>query len=463
MRFLDWLDRMAANRIPWTGPWLLTRLCPPKLAQADSLQSNERKMPSKLLEKYEMDADRRRARKAYLGISEQDERALARVQHQFAEFAPKLAEGFYRHLLAHAETARFLQDPELLERLKQEQMGYFSELLGGVYDDAYFERRLRVGEAHNVVGLAPTWYLGAFNQYLQLMLPFVAEQTGGKTTPEVLALLKVIFLDIGLALETYFAEAMDRLRQRNHELEQALQMYWQAELKAKQYAKLAGHEIRGSLNAIAAACETAAEDLEDNPQDVGELLESAHARCLKTARVVDSILSEPDYAGQPRWVDARELIREVVSRMDLYSVQRKVEFTLPEQPVRVWADPIGLREVFANLISNAAQNLDKDPGNISVVYRHEGDEQVFCVADNGPGIPKHLHDRVFQPFVRGSKGSAHQGKGLGLHFVCAIVAQHGGRVWVESVPGDGSRFYFSLPSEPAPQHAPSRQDVVGNA
>lgn len=404
-------------------------------------------MSSKRVEEYGIDQNRRQQRKAFLGLSREDELALGRLHERFAELAPRLAEGFYRHLLAHDETARFLQNPELLERLKREQMHYFAELLSGEYDEQYFERRLRVGETHNQAGLEPVWYLGAFNQYLQLVLPAIADQTGGKMTAEVLALLKVVFLDIGLALESYFAEALNRMRQRNQELEQALQMYWQAELKAKQYAKLAGHEIRGSLNAIAAACETAAEELDENPNEIREMLASAHERCMKTARVVESILAEPDTAGQPRWVDARELIREVTSRVDLYAARAAVEFILPEEPVRVWADPVGLREVFANLVSNAVEHLDKDPGRIRIEYHNgDGEEHVFCVADNGPGIPKHLHERVFRPFIRGPGQGTQQGRGLGLHFVCAIVAQHGGRVWVESAPGEGSRFYFTLPA-----------------
>jgi signal transduction histidine kinase len=401
---------------------------------------------AKFLGKYELDAKSRDDRKEFLGISSEDERMISALRERFAEFAPRLAEGFYRHLLSHPETARLLEDPQLLARLKVAQMRYFEELVSGNYDAEYFEQRVRVGEIHNAVGLEPQWYLGSYNQYVQLAFPFFAEQLGAPMPVALLALLKVIFLDIDLALQTYFAASTERIRQQKEELQHAVDMYFQAELRAQQYAKLAGHEVRGALQSISAICETVAEDFGENlPDEARESLLAAHRRCLKTHTIVENILSQPDRAGQETTVNARQLVREVGDRLDNYAGDKIVQFTGLADDVQVWADPIALREVFANLIANAIHYADKTPVQIAVEYLPTAEEHVFCVADNGPGIPPEVQRQVFEPFFRREQGKkGHQGRGLGLHFVRSIASRHGGRAWVESTVGEGSRFYFSL-------------------
>jgi signal transduction histidine kinase len=114
-----------------------------------------------------------------------------------------------------------------------------------------------------------------------------------------------------------------------------------------------------------------------------------------------------------------------------------------------WGDAAQLREVFANLVSNAVRYLDKSPGLVEISYRADGRFYTFCVADNGPGVPKELRERVFDPFFRGpfAEGKP-RGTGLGLYFVRTIIEQTGGRVWVESTPSEGSRFFFTIPRGP---------------
>ena len=71
------------------------------------------------------------------------------------------------------------------------------------------------------------------------------------------------------------------------------------------------------------------------------------------------------------------------------------------------------------------------------------------MADNGPGVPEVIRERLFEPFVRGPGVAGRRpGTGLGLYFVRTVVEQGGGRVWVESTPGEGSRFYFTVPRRP---------------
>ena len=182
------------------------------------------------LTRYGMDEAERRRRKAFLGITEADAENVRKLRDAFAEHARGFAERFYEHLLADPHTRAYLRDPEQLRRLKGLQAEYFAQLLDGVFDVPYFEGRLRVGVTHQRIGLSPVWYLGAYNQYIQLTFPMFVRAFGDdleKVLPLLLSLVKVIFLDVGLALDTYFQEATAQLRQRNEELQQALGLYWQ--------------------------------------------------------------------------------------------------------------------------------------------------------------------------------------------------------------------------------------------
>jgi signal transduction histidine kinase len=82
---------------------------------------------------------------------------------------------------------------------------------------------------------------------------------------------------------------------------------------------------------------------------------------------------------------------------------------------------------------------------VRISAQQVGAETVFCVADNGPGIPEADQERIFVPFHRLPQHRQQPGSGLGLYFVRLIVQEQGGRVWVESTVGQGSRFYVALP------------------
>src|SRR5262249_33100123 len=179
-----------------------------------------------------MDESERLERQRFLGLTEADAAHVRRLRETFAAHAREFAESFYRHLLADERTAAFLTDPVQLARLKDLQAAYFAELLEGKFDQSYFEKRLAVGHTHQRVGLEPVFYLGAYNQYVQLTFPLFARALGNdleKALPPLLSLIKVIFLDVGLALDTYFQAATEQLQQRNEELQQALGLYVQAQ------------------------------------------------------------------------------------------------------------------------------------------------------------------------------------------------------------------------------------------
>jgi signal transduction histidine kinase len=112
----------------------------------------------------------------------------------------------------------------------------------------------------------------------------------------------------------------------------------------------------------------------------------------------------------------------------------------------VYADRIRFRQILLNLLSNAVK-FTPEGGTVSVDC--SSDEQIaqFCVCDSGLGIPPQEHQTIFNKFhqVGPTTKGVREGTGLGLAITKHLVEQHHGRIWVESEPGHGSKFYFTIP------------------
>ncbi len=116
---------------------------------------------------------------------------------------------------------------------------------------------------------------------------------------------------------------------------------------------------------------------------------------------------------------------------------------LPE----VHADFQQMVQLMENLIGNAIKFRQDDPPTVHVSALMNGDEWVFSVKDNGIGISTEYSDKVFQMFQRLHARETFPGTGIGLAICKKVVERHGGKIWFESKPGDGTTFYFTLPAK----------------
>ena len=141
-----------------------------------------------------------------------------------------------------------------------------------------------------------------------------------------------------------------------------------------------------------------------------------------------------------------ELLREIAEALQPKLAAGRASLTVDELPACA-GDVVQLNEVFSNLLDNAIKYLDRHRhGEIRVSGQSVDGMSVYCVEDNGIGIVPEQQERVFDMFHRAHPDEVTQGEGLGLSIVQRLVERHRGRIWLESEPGRGSRFFVSLPA-----------------
>jgi two-component system sensor histidine kinase KdpD len=230
------------------------------------------------------------------------------------------------------------------------------------------------------------------------------------------------------------------------------------------------HDLRSPLTAIATAGEALqSATLTDAERE--ELGAAVMDEAQRLSRLVDKLLDLSRLQGgaaDPRreWCSVDEVLRVAIDETP-HAPGFNVAID-PDLPL-VRADAAQLERAFANLLENAARYGGTYP--VAVRARVVGHRMLIRIVDRGPGIPGPQLERVFEPFYRApsSHGDGHVGSGLGLAVVRGFVEANGGRVWAESLPGQGTTFVVELPLDPEPDEdegddaAPSTPIRAGRA
>jgi chemotaxis family two-component system sensor kinase Cph1 len=146
---------------------------------------------------------------------------------------------------------------------------------------------------------------------------------------------------------------------------------------------------------------------------------------------------------QPSRTDMEAVLRQALLSTDKLITERSVVISHDPLPC-VWGDFDMLAKVLQHLISNAIEYCGTPSPRVHISSRRVEAEWVLSVQDNGPGIEPAFQNRIFMPFKR-LHGKEHPGNGLGLAFCKKAIELDGGRMWIESAPGAGSIFYFTVP------------------
>jgi signal transduction histidine kinase len=213
------------------------------------------------------------------------------------------------------------------------------------------------------------------------------------------------------------------------------------------------HELKTPVALIKGYAETlrredADWDRETMQESLGVIAEEAdHLTHLIDSLLEASRIQAGGLKLEPTDVHMPRLAERIVAGVQTQTRVHTFELDFPPDFPPVWGDPERLREVMSNLVSNAVK-YSPDGGTVWVGGRIDQTGATMYVADQGMGIPPEEQSRIFDRFHRVESGlhRSTEGTGLGLYLVKAIVEAHGGRVWVESAPGRGSIFIFTLPT-----------------
>lgn len=225
-----------------------------------------------------------------------------------------------------------------------------------------------------------------------------------------------------------------------------------------QFLANVSHELRTPLTAIVTYGEVLAEELlgpltERQREAVQSIIHSGK----QLLEMIEEVLTYARASAQairlePSAFDLREVVREVYRTNASLFVTRGLEYAeeFAEDLPLAWADRAKIQHVLGNLVGNAL-DFTPPPGRVSVRVRRWPENPVWLevqVADTGIGIDPQHHELIFREFaqVDTSHARRHHGTGLGLTIARNFVQMHGGRIWVESALGAGSRFYFTVPS-----------------
>ena len=217
----------------------------------------------------------------------------------------------------------------------------------------------------------------------------------------------------------------------------------------KNFSHNAAHEFRTPLAVLKTRIGLLRKKGDMSPQAVQEFVRTVEGEVDRLSAIVGSLLelTNLEQNGREEQVAADGLLREVTEEMTVQARARQISLLLVADPCEVTGNRALLRQAVSNLVENAVK-YSPDGSKVQLIARREEDFVILEVTDQGPGIPRELLERVFEPFFRVDDARSRQqgGAGLGLALVRAIVEAHGGTVCVEENDGGGSRFVVKLPA-----------------
>ncbi|MEE9382277.1 MAG: HAMP domain-containing sensor histidine kinase [Nannocystaceae bacterium] len=373
--------------------------------------------------------------KNYVGFGPRDSACLKVLLGPAQEEFHRIADHFYELIFRHPEAKRAISGgEEQVQRLRHTLVEWMRSGLAGPHDEAFYERRARIGRVHVAIHLPQHFMFTAMN-VMRIDFRSVVERSFGHDPKQRRAvddaIDKLFDLELAIMIQTYSEDSEDRLRRRERLA------------TIGQLAASIGHELRNPLGVMGSSVYLLRRKLEGHPE-VGRHLDRISTQIDNCDDIVTNLSSMArDRTAKWQVLDFDALVADCLEALELpASVEMRtgVRVTQPST-----GDRILLRQVVTNLARNAVQAVASLGGEVHVEIIGDSEKVSISVRDTGPGFDLDLLPRVFEPLVT----STARGTGLGLSLVARAADRLGGKVVAVNRPSGGAEVRLEYAPRPA--------------
>lgn len=263
--------------------------------------------------------------------------------------------------------------------------------------------------------------------------------------------VEVIFTPVKTALQTYLLATIIDITERKKQEETIRKQLIELQVKneeLEQFNYITSHDLQEPLRTMSNYIHLIEEDYGDRIDgEVKSHLGTMGASIGRMSHIVKSLLSYGKLGRKRKLVptDCNEVMDDVTADLGNMISTNNAKINIACRLPECYAYKTELRQLFQNLVANAIKFRKQDAHpEVEINNEKKGDYYEFSVSDNGIGIDPKDHDKIFRIFHKLNTDDAYEGHGIGLANCKKIVEMHGGRIWVESEPGKGSTFKFTI-------------------
>ena len=358
----------------------------------------------------------------------------------------ELADAQFRQLLEAAPDAIIIVDRQgnivLVNRMTELLFGYARDELIGQAVELLIPARFRDGHHRhrdNYISSAHTRPMGSG---LEL---FACRKDGSEFPVEIS--LSPLQSPSGTLVTSVVRDITER-KQAQQMLERHAAELERSNSELEQFAYVASHDLQEPLRMITSYSQLLERRYKDKLDgDALEFIDYVVDGAKRMQELINDLLAYSRVGTRGREfepVDMEAVYKRVLGNLQLAIEEQQAEVSHDPLPM-VQADGLQLVQLLQNLIANAIKFHGDAAPKVHVSAERQNQEVLFCVRDEGIGFEPQYAERIFQVFQRLHGKSQYPGTGIGLAICKKIVERHGGRIWVESQPGQGAKFYFTLP------------------
>jgi PAS domain S-box-containing protein len=239
-------------------------------------------------------------------------------------------------------------------------------------------------------------------------------------------------------------------KRAERKLKETLEELGRSNQELEQFAYVASHDLQEPLRMVSSYTQLLARRYKGKLEpDADEFIEFAVDGSNRMMAMIQALLTYSRVGTRGKefeLTDCEDVLSKALSNLQVAIEEKGAEVTHDPLPT-ILGDDTQLLQLFQNLIGNAVKFCDEEHPSVHVSAKEQDEDWLFSFRDNGIGIDPQFKDRIFVIFQRLHGKGEYKGTGIGLAVCKRIVERHGGKIWVESEPGKGATFYFTIPTE----------------